>query len=60
MHNTQKKLLDAIKKRPESTIRDLQKACKISSASVADYHLTKMMAAGWIRKLNRWEIIVED
>lgn len=60
MHKTQKKLLDAIRKKPESTIRDLQKACKISSVSVADYHLTKMMAAGLIYKVNKWVVSEQE
>ncbi len=56
MNRTQKKLLAAIKKNPDSSIRDLQVACGISSASLANYHLMKMEAAGLIRRV-RWEIV---
>jgi DNA-binding Lrp family transcriptional regulator len=59
MNNTRKKLLTAIKKNPESSIRDLQIACGISSASLANYHLMKMEAAGVIRRV-RWEIVVKE
>jgi predicted transcriptional regulator len=61
MHKTQKKLLAAIKKNPESSIRDLQAACYIKNVSVADYHLMKLTAAGEIRKiLARWEIVEKE
>ena len=56
MHETQKALLKAIRKNPNSSIRELQEACGIKNISVADYHLNKMMAAGLIYKVNKWVI----
>jgi hypothetical protein len=37
LHPSQRKLLKAIRKNPEATIRELQSATNISSTSVVDY-----------------------
>ena len=60
MHHTRKKLLAAIRKNPEATVRDLQKTCKASTTSLVQHHLLVLQAAGVIRKVNRWEIIEEQ
>jgi len=57
LHKTQTAILKAIKSDPNITVRGLQKAVKISSTSVVDYHLNKLMAHGYIRKGNKWEIM---
>ena len=59
LHPSQRKLLNAIRRKPDASIRELQRMSGISSTSVADYHLTKMMAAGIIRKVNEYEILIE-
>ncbi len=53
----QQRLLKAIKQDPNASVRDLQKATRMSSPSIVDYHLTKLIAQGLVRRGNRWEII---
>lgn len=56
-HPKQQSILKAIRKNPEITVRELQKACRITSTSVVQHHLLRMMGAGIIRKVNEWKII---
>lgn len=53
------KLLQAIRKNPNATFEELKRACKMSNKSVVDYHIKKLIAAGIIRKGNRWEIVTD-
>ena len=57
LHPSQQKLLTAISKKPEATIRELLRMTGISSTSLVNHHLTKMIVAGWIRKVNQYEIL---
>lgn len=57
LHKSQTKLLAAIKKRPDATVRELQKTCRMSSPSVVQHHLLVLQAKGIIRKIDRWEIV---
>lgn len=59
LYPKQQDILKAIRKNPESTVRQLQVACKITSTSVVQHHLLVLQANGIIRKINRWEIIKE-
>lgn len=53
----QQKLLRAIAKNPDATIRDLMKATDISSTSLVNYHVKQLIADGKIRKLQRYEVL---
>jgi DNA-binding MarR family transcriptional regulator len=57
LHPKQKAIIKAIRKKPEITVREIQKACRITSTSVVQHHLLRMIGAGVIRKVNKWEII---
>ncbi len=57
LESPRNRLLAAIKKQPEATVRELQKMAKMSSPSVVQHHLLVLQANGVIRKINKWEII---
>lgn len=50
------KVLAAIRQNPEATIRELQAATKFSSTSVVTHHLNRLMLAGIVTKVSRYEI----
>ena len=57
-HPARKKLLRFLKGNPEASVRDMKKAAGLSSTSVVDYHIGKLMAEGLLRKVpQRWEVM---
>lgn len=50
-------LLRAIKKKPDSTVRELADATGLSGPSHADYHLKSLLLKGVIEKVNEWRIL---
>jgi DNA-binding MarR family transcriptional regulator len=53
----QQRLLKAIKHNPNASVRELQMATKMSSPSIVDYHLTKLIAQELVKRGARWEIL---
>ena len=57
-HPVRKKILRFLKTNPDASVRDILKATGLSSTSVVDYHVTKLIAAGELKKITqRWEVI---
>jgi group I intron endonuclease len=53
-----KRLLAFLKANPHATLRDIKKAFNIRHISVVDYHLTKLMAEGFLRRIPAyWEFL---
>lgn len=50
-------LLKAIRKNPNATLRELQDVIDANATSVVDYHLTKLMAKGLLRKGDKWTVV---
>ncbi len=50
-------LMRAIRKDPNSSLRELGKTVGINSTSTVDYYIKTLMLEGWIRKGNKWEIV---
>ena len=57
-HPARKQILHFLRSNPEASIRDIEKATGLSSTSHVDYHITKLIAAGCLKKVTqRWEVI---
>ncbi len=53
-----KRLLAFLKANPHATFRDIKKAFNIRSLSVVDYHVNKLMAQGFLRRIPaHWEFL---
>lgn len=52
-----KKLLRAIKKNPNGTLRQYGEEIGVSSTSTVDYYRKDLMLAGLLRRGNKWEIV---
>ncbi len=56
-HPARTKIIRFLKANPEASVRDIQAAAGLSSTSVADYHLGKLMAAGKLKRVApKWEV----
>lgn len=55
-HPVRSKIIAYLKENPEASIREIKTAVGISSTSVVDYHITKLAAAGVLKKINRYEV----
>lgn len=56
-HPTRTKIIAFLKENPRASIRDIKAATGLSSTSLVDYHIAKLMAEGMLRKIpQRWEV----
>lgn len=56
MHPTQIKIMEALTENPDLTFGQLQEEADVSSSSVIDYHLKALMANGFLKRGNRYEV----
>lgn len=52
-----KKILNFLRKNPNATQPDIMKAAGIKHRSMLDYHMSKLMAAGLVRKNDKYEVV---
>lgn len=57
MHETQIKIMKAIQKNPEITMREIQQKVGVSSHSTVDYHIKNLIISGHIQRLAGYKIL---
>lgn len=57
MHEKQIEIMKLIQENPKITIRELKDITGLSSTSHVDYHLTRLIIDGYVKRINGFKVL---
>lgn len=57
MHDKQIEIMKAIQDNPRVTLRELKDKVGLSSTSHVDYHITRLIIDGYVKRINGFKIL---
>ena len=57
MHPTREKILACLRVNPNATFEEMMEASGVKSKAVVDYHITKLVMLGFIKRMNRYQVV---